>query len=158
MPKIETLRQSERAIVTAYDDASQDVPLCPTSLENHLPSLPEEPEDERVPDQRVAIAARTAGVSRRTLHRWRQESAFQSAKADDAWAGLFSRQSARASGRSNRLWGNRRGRSDLGQAGHRSEVEIRGIELVGPVGADTFVGANSPGHFSPVHTPYGCPA
>ncbi len=87
---LNTLRHAERVAVEAYDDATQDVPLCPASLANPSPSLPEEPGDRLEPAQRVAIAAivagqtfamaaRAAGISRRTLYRWRQEPAFKQA-------------------------------------------------------------------------------
>lgn len=84
------LRPSEREAVIAYDHVAQDVPLCPTSLENPLPILPEEAEDGLTPAQRIAVAAivagqtsamaaRATGVSRRTLSRWRQQAAFKQA-------------------------------------------------------------------------------
>lgn len=87
---LNALRPSEREAVLAFDRAAQDFPLFPTSLENHLPSLPEEKGDGLTPAQRVAIAAivggqtfamaaRTAGVSQRTIFNWRRQPAFKQA-------------------------------------------------------------------------------
>lgn len=87
---LDLLRPSERAKVVAFDHVAQDFPLLPTSLENHLPSLPEELGDGLSTAQRLAIAAivsgqtfaaaaRAAGVSRRTIFNWRQNANFKRA-------------------------------------------------------------------------------
>ena len=70
--------------------ASQDFPLLPTLESDGLPSLPEEADDGLTPAQRLAVAslirgenfamaAKAAGVSRRTIYTWRNDPAFSQA-------------------------------------------------------------------------------
>ena len=88
VPGSHLTRHARELAKVAFAHMSQDVPLCPTSEENPLPILPAEAGDGLSPVQRVALAAivsgstfalaaRAAGVDRRTVFRWRSAPAFK---------------------------------------------------------------------------------